>query len=182
MYSGTSNNGHCRGISVLSVIGGTDNFHNAHVFSYKILVQTYRNKSAYFSDNCRSDALVFFCSSSICTLSSVVNHFIFTDISSVNKSLHTLRVHKGEWLKGAGTQVRHYTNVLQLEEDYLYSETKHRLRIFPPQRWGRNFAHARCLPSFTGKPVTVQDDQAPRRLWNTVCYPLSAFIHGDFRK
>jgi hypothetical protein len=28
------------------------------------------------------------------------------------------------------------------------------LRIFPPQRWGRNFAHARCVPSFTGKPHT----------------------------
>jgi hypothetical protein len=33
-----------------------------------------------------------------------------------------------------------------------YSEIKYRLRIFPSQRWGRNFAHARFLSSFTGKP------------------------------
>ena len=35
-----------------------------------------------------------------------------------------------------------------------YSESKYCLRIFSPQRWGRNFAHARCLPSFSGKPQT----------------------------
>jgi hypothetical protein len=35
-----------------------------------------------------------------------------------------------------------------------YSESKYRLQIFRPQRWGRNFAHARCLLSFTGKPQT----------------------------
>ena len=35
-----------------------------------------------------------------------------------------------------------------------YSESKYRLRIFPPQRWGRDLAHARCLLSFTGKPQT----------------------------
>jgi hypothetical protein len=33
-------------------------------------------------------------------------------------------------------------------------ESKYRLRIFPPQRWGRDFAHARCLPSFIGKTQT----------------------------
>jgi hypothetical protein len=35
-----------------------------------------------------------------------------------------------------------------------YSESKYRLRIFPPQRCGRDFAHAPCLPSFIGKPQT----------------------------
>jgi hypothetical protein len=35
-----------------------------------------------------------------------------------------------------------------------YSENKYRLRIFPPQRGGRDFAHARCLPSFIVKPQT----------------------------
>ena len=35
-----------------------------------------------------------------------------------------------------------------------YSESKYRLRIFPQQRWARDFAHARCLPYFTGKPQT----------------------------
>jgi hypothetical protein len=31
------------------------------------------------------------------------------------------------------------------------SESKYRLRIFLPQRWGLDFAHACCLPSFIGK-------------------------------
>jgi hypothetical protein len=35
------------------------------------------------------------------------------------------------------------------------SYSKYRLRIFPPQRWDRDFAHARCLPSFTGKPQSL---------------------------
>ena len=34
------------------------------------------------------------------------------------------------------------------------AESKYRLRIFPLQRWGREFAHARCLPSFTRKIQT----------------------------
>ena len=36
-----------------------------------------------------------------------------------------------------------------------YSKSKYCLRIFPPQRWGCDFAHARCLPSFIGKPQTA---------------------------
>jgi hypothetical protein len=40
-----------------------------------------------------------------------------------------------------------------------YSESKYRLRIFPPQRWGRDFEQARCLPSFTGKPQTPLRDK-----------------------
>jgi hypothetical protein len=36
----------------------------------------------------------------------------------------------------------------------MYSESKYRLRIFPPQGWDRDFAHARCFPSFIGKPQT----------------------------
>ena len=35
-----------------------------------------------------------------------------------------------------------------------YSKSKYRLRIFPPQRWDREFAQARCLPSFIAKPQT----------------------------
>ena len=35
-----------------------------------------------------------------------------------------------------------------------YSESKYRLQIFPPQRWGCDFAQARCPPSFIGKPQT----------------------------
>ena len=35
-----------------------------------------------------------------------------------------------------------------------YSGSKYRLRIFPLQCSGRDFAHARCLPSCNGKPQT----------------------------
>ena len=31
-----------------------------------------------------------------------------------------------------------------------YSKRKYRFQSFPPQRWGRYFANARCLPSFIG--------------------------------
>jgi hypothetical protein len=68
-----------------------------------------------------------------------------------------------------------------------YSESKYRLWIFPPQRWGRDFAHARSLPSFIVKPQTPMREKqivftycsvrlrcsrwsSARRLWNKVCY------------
>jgi hypothetical protein len=137
-------------------------------------VRTYKNKSTYFSDNCRSDVLFFLCSSSICTFSSIVNHFLFTDISSVNKRLHTKRPlgdHNGEWINCADTQVG-----LTLHER---PTSQRRLTVFgkkvqfPPQL---------CLPSFIAKPETPIQEKQIVFTYCSVSFPPSAFVHGGFRK